>query len=69
MPTRTRDRGGDEVALVVGQPEGDPARVLRAQRVVHRLEVGQGPRREVVALGGVDVEVVERLEVLGGAPA
>jgi hypothetical protein len=55
-----RDRGSDEVALVVGEPEGDLSGVLRAQRVMC-LEVGQRPRREVVALRSVGVQVVERL--------
>ena len=59
-----RDGRGDQVALVAGQPHLDPVRVLGRERVVHRLEVGQRARGEVVALGGVDVEVVEGLEVL-----
>ena len=57
------DRGRDEVTLVAGQPDLDAVGVLGGEGVVHRLEVGQRARGEVVALGGVDVEVVERLEV------
>ena len=48
---------------MVGEPEPDPVGVLGGERVDHGAEVGQRPRREVVALGGVDVERVERLEV------
>ena len=35
--------------------------------VEHLLEVGQWPRREAVALGGLDVQLVEGREVVGGA--
>ena len=57
------DRGRHEVTLVAGEPDLDAVGVLGGEGVVHRLEVGQRARGEVVALGGVDVEVVERLEV------
>jgi hypothetical protein len=59
-----QDGGGDQVALVAGQVEPDPLGVLGAHRREHGLEVAQRPGREAVALGGVDVEVVERLQVL-----
>ena len=62
-----RERRRDQVALVAGQPDLDPVGVLGVEGVVHDLEVAQRPRREVVALGGVDVEVVEGLEVGRGA--
>ena len=65
------DRGGDQVALVPGEVEPEPVGVLAAQGVGHHPEVGQPARGEVVALGGVHVEVVEQLEValLVTAPA
>ena len=58
-----RDGGGDQGALVAGGVEPDPVGVLGAERLDHGAEVGQRARREVVALGGVHVEVVEGLEV------
>ena len=58
-----RDRRRDEVALVVGQPEREPVGLLAAHGLGHGPEVAQRARREVVALGRVHVEVVERLEV------
>ena len=63
-----RDRRRDEVALVVGQPEREPVGLLAAHGLGHGPEVAQRARREVVALGRVHVEVVERLEV-GRAPS
>ena len=62
-----RDRRGDQVALVAGEPEPDPVGALGAERVDHGAEVAERARGEVVALGGVDVEVVEGLEVALGA--
>ena len=56
-------RRRDEVALVVGEVEPDPVGVLGEQRVEHRLEVAQAAGCEVVALGRLDVEGVERREV------
>ena len=63
-----RDRRGHQVAPVSCQPHLYPVVVLGQQRVVHRLEVGQRARGEVVAVGGVDIEVVEGLEVGDVAP-
>ena len=48
---------------MAGQVEPDPLGVLGAHRR-EGLEVAQLPGREAVALGGVDVEVVERLQIL-----
>ena len=53
---------GDQVALVLGGEERDAVGVLGAEGGEHRREVAQRARGEVVALGGVDVEVVELLE-------
>src|SRR5689334_21698092 len=63
-----RDGGCHEVALVPAEPQRDPVRLLGVHGVDHGLEVRQRPRGEVVALGGVRVEVVERLEVGRLAP-
>ena len=60
-----RDGGGDQVAVVPGEPQLDPVGVLGGQRLDHGVEVAERARGEVVALGGVHVEVVERLEVVG----
>src|SRR3546814_10476485 len=56
------DRRGDQRALVARGVEPDPVGVLGAERLEHGAEVRQRPRREVVALRGVHVELVERLE-------
>ena len=47
---------GDQVALVAGEVEPDPVGILGGQRVDMLLEVRQRAGREVVALGGLDVE-------------
>ena len=71
VPTRIQIVAGDQVALVAGEVEPDPVGLLGAERVEHGLEVAQRPRGEVVALGGVDVELVERpsrsVELVAGA--
>ena len=48
---------------MAGEVEPDPVGVLGAQRLGHGPEVRPAARGEVVALGGVHVEVVEELEV------
>ena len=58
------DRRGDQRALVPRGIQPDPVGVLGAERPHHRPEVRQRPRGEVVALGGVQVEVVEGLELV-----
>ena len=55
-PTRIQHGRRDEVALVAGEVEPDPVGLLGQQGVEHGPEVGERPRREVVALGGVRVE-------------
>src|SRR3954453_19656201 len=58
------DACGDQVALVTGEVEPNALGVLSAQLREHGLDVPQPPRREAVTLGGVDVQIVERLQVL-----
>ena len=62
------DRRRHQVALVVGEPQHEPVRLLGPHRLGHGAEVPERPGREVVALGRVRVEVVERLEVRRVAP-
>ena len=61
-----RDRGRAPVALVPGQPEPGPVGVPLGAGVVHRTDVRPRAPRAVVALGGVDVEVVGGAAVAGG---
>ena len=58
---------GDRLALVHGQVEPHPVRVLAVERVPHPLEVRQRARPEVVALGGDLVELLPHRQVVVAA--